>query len=158
MQTGKKAPWFLVVIVFSLLAAGCATTEKNHLAGINTPDTSLYYKVPTINELHELKAPLASLRAGMTRQSLLDTLKPERLLSINYHGSDALNTYWLRPGVKIVLHFSNRDPLLAVPDELPHGEPDDVLLDLPDSVFLAVGPNAQNPEKSWQKVLISDLN
>jgi hypothetical protein len=158
MQTGKNVPWFLLVIIFGMLAAGCSSTAKWHLAGINTPDTSLYYKVPTTNELHELKAPLASLRVGMKRQSMLDTLKPDRLLLINYHGSDALNTYWLRPGVKIILHFSNRDPLLAVPDELPHGEPDDVLLDLPDSIFIAAGSNPQEPEKSWQKVLISDLN
>jgi len=94
----------------------------------------------------------------MTRQSLLETLKPERLLSINYHGGDALNMYWLRPGVKIMLHLSNRDPLLAVPDELPHGEPDDVLLDLPDSIFVATASSAAEPQKSWQKVLISDLN
>jgi hypothetical protein len=158
MQTGTKVSCYLIIIVFGLLAAGCTTTEKWHLAGVNTPDTTLYYRVPTTNELHELKVPLGSLRVGMTRQTMLETLKPERLLSIDYHGGDALNIYWLRPGVKIALHFSNRNPLLAVPDELPHGEPDDVLLDLPDSIFIAAGSNAPESEKSWQKVRITDLN
>jgi hypothetical protein len=158
MQTGTRASFFFFIIVFAFLGAGCATTEKWHFAGVDTPDTALYFKVPTTNELHDLRAPLAVLRVGMTRQSMLERLKPERLLSINYHGADAENMYWLRPGVKIMLHFSNRDPLLAVPDELPHGEPDDVLLDLPDSVFVVMASSATAPQKSWQKVLISDLN
>jgi hypothetical protein len=156
MQIRTKV--FSLLSFITLFVVGCTTTEKWHFAGVDTPDTTTYYKVPTPSELHGVKTLLAGLRVGMTRKEMLAALKPDRLLSINYHGSDALNTYWLRPGVKIVLHFSNRDPLLAVPDELPHGEPDDVLLDLPDSIAVAAGPNAPAPDKAWRSLRILDLN
>ena len=158
MQPGKIVALIALALVSGLLLAGCTSSPRLAFAGVNSPNTTLFYKKPTDGELHAVKVPLTRLQVGMTRETMLHMLKPIRLLSINYHGDDAQNTYWLRPGIKITLHFSNRDPLLVVPDELPHGEPDDVLLDLPDAIVIAAGPNVPDPQKSWQKVLISDLN
>jgi hypothetical protein len=148
----------LFVLIFGLFIAGCTTPPKYADIGIDTPDESLFYHNPSPGELRGVKLLLGQLQVGMTRQAMLRALKPFRLLMITYHGSDAQNVYWLRPGVKVILHFSNRDTLLAVPDELPHGEPDDVLLDLPDSISVAAGPNVPEPEKSWQKIPITSLN
>jgi hypothetical protein len=153
----RKIIAFPFILVASLWLAGCASPQVT-VHNVQIPKVAYFYKKPTNSELHAAKELVGQLQVGMNRQDMLATLKPIRLLSINYHGADAQNTYWLRPGIKITLHFTNRDPLLVVPADLPHGEPDDTLLDLPTIISVAAGPDVPDPEKSWQTLPVSSLN
>ena len=157
MQAGKILLVFPFILASCFWLVGCASPQTT-VHNVQIPKLSYFYKKPTDSDLHAAKELVAQLQVGMTRQDMLAALKPIRLLSINYHGTDAQNTYWLRPGIKITLHFTNRDTLLVVPADLPHGEPDDTLLDLPDAISVAAGPDVPDPEKSWTKIPVASLN
>lgn len=157
LQTGRVLSLTAVVWVAGFWLTGCASSSHVATGSTPEPNYALFYQKPTERQLRAVKESLLRLKVGMTRDVMLRELKPKRLLSINYHGAEAQNTYWLRPGIKIGLHFSNRDPLLVVPDELPHGEPDDRLLDLPEYVWVAGGGDVADPQQAWQKVRIADL-
>lgn len=158
MQSGNIVVLVSLALACGLWLTGCASSSNISTRCASDPNYALFYQKPTEADLHAVREELTQLKVGMTREVVQRELKPMRLLSIHYHGADAQNTYWLRPGIKVTLHFSNRDPLLAVPDELPRGEPDDVLLDLPEYISVAAGPDGPNPPQSWQTVGIAVIN